>query len=129
MALSRDIVYCSTALPCCRLSSLACQAALTHVVTFSKPIMGHLTLLSRCQTRSNVLKIKSADTNLSCVLQWDALDEAEKAKFPFQRDLKRRMDGIMADCMKKIERNKERLAAADTPLITPADQVFCTAES
>ena len=55
--------------------------------------------------------------------QWDALDEAEKAKYPFERDLKRRMDGIIADCMKKIERNKERLAAADTPLITPADQV------
>ena len=55
--------------------------------------------------------------------QWDALDEAGKAKSPFQRDLKRRMDGIIADCMKKIERNKERLAAADTPLITPADQV------
>ena len=58
------------------------------------------------------------------MLQWDALDEGEKAKHPFQRDLKRRMDGIIADCMKKIERNKERLAAADTPLITPADQVW-----
>ena len=60
---------------------------------------------------------------MPCGLQWDALDEAEKAKYPFQRDLKRRMDGIIADCMKKIERNKERLAAADTPLVTPADQV------
>ncbi len=57
------------------------------------------------------------------MLQWDALDETEKAKYPFQHDLKRRMDGIIADCMKKIDRNKERLAAADTPLVTLADQV------
>ena len=56
-------------------------------------------------------------------MQWDALDEAEKAKYPFEQDLKRRMDGIIADVMKKIDRNKERLAAQDTPLITPADQV------
>ena len=58
------------------------------------------------------------------MLQWDALDEAEKAKFPFEQDLKRRMDGIIADVTKKIERNKERLAAQDTPLIAPADQVW-----
>jgi hypothetical protein len=60
---------------------------------------------------------------LCITLQWDALDEAEKAKYPFEQELKRRLDGIIADVMKKIERNKERLAAQDTPLITPADQV------
>jgi len=95
-------------------------------------VPGHHNAVLQAEVLTCQLRLTSLPCNLAlcalrvtlpCVPQWDALDEAEKAKYPFQRDLKRRMDSIIADCMKKIDRNKERLAAADTPLVTPADQV------
>ena len=46
------------------------------------------------------------------------------AQYPFQRDLKRRLEGFMADLDKKLSRNSERLAAQEVPSITAADQVI-----
>ena len=61
-------------------------------------------------------------------MQWDALDESEKAKYPYQLELKRRLDGIMSDLNKKLQRNTERLTAQDKPALTASEQVEFTAQ-
>lgn len=54
--------------------------------------------------------------------QWEDLDDSEQARYPYQKELKRRMDGFMSDLEKKLQRNTERLAAQEVPVVSALDQ-------
>lgn len=58
----------------------------------------------------------------SC-LQWDALDDAEKDRFGYERELKRFMDGMLEDLRRKIARNEQRLKQNEIPVLVSSEQV------
>lgn len=58
-----------------------------------------------------------------CNLQWEALDDREKDRFGYERQLKRFMDGMMDDLRRKIQRNEQRLAQNEIPVLVSSEQV------
>jgi hypothetical protein len=54
--------------------------------------------------------------------QWEALDEREKDRLGYERQLKRFMDGMMDDLRRKIQRNEQRLAQNEIPVLVSSEQ-------
>ena len=59
---------------------------------------------------------------------WDAMDDRERDRLGFERDLKKWLDKLMVDLKQKISRNETRLAAQEDVLLLPEDQVPVTVE-
>lgn len=55
--------------------------------------------------------------------QWEALSDEERAKYPYERDLKKWLDKMVDDLGKKVKRNQERLDSEANPAFLPDDQV------
>ena len=58
--------------------------------------------------------------------QWEALSDEERAKHPYERDLKKWLDKMVDDLGKKVKRNQERLDSEANPAFLPDDQVGST---
>lgn len=54
--------------------------------------------------------------------QWEALSDEERAKYPYERDLKKWLDKMVDDLGKKVKRNQERLDSEANPAFLPDDQ-------
>lgn len=57
-----------------------------------------------------------------CRSQWEALDDREKDRYSYERDLMRKMDRFMMDLQRRIDSNKQRLAATQQPLYLADDK-------
>ena len=55
--------------------------------------------------------------------QWEALTDDERAKHPYERELKKWLDKMVDDLGKKVKRNQERLDSEANPAFLPDDQV------
>ena len=55
--------------------------------------------------------------------QWEALSDEERAKYPYERELKKWLDKMVDDLGKKVKRNQERLDSEANPAFLPDDQV------
>lgn len=62
-------------------------------------------------------------THCIVVVQWEALDDREKDRLGYERQLKRFMDGMMDDLRRKIQRNEQRLAQNEIPVLVSSEQV------
>lgn len=58
-----------------------------------------------------------------CKTQWEALTDEERAKYPYERELKKWLDKMVDDLGKKVKRNQERLDSEANPSFLPDDQV------
>ena len=58
--------------------------------------------------------------------QWEALADDERAKHPYERDLKKWLDKMVDDLGKKVKRNQDRLDSEANPSFLPDDQVSYT---
>ena len=58
----------------------------------------------------------------SCKADWEKLDDKEKDRLGYERELKRWIDKLMGDLRAKIARNEERLAQQEN-VVLPDDQV------
>ena len=58
-----------------------------------------------------------------CKTQWEALTDEERAKYPYERELKKWLDKMVDDLGKKVKRNQERLDSEANPAFLPDDQV------
>lgn len=58
----------------------------------------------------------------ACKAEWDALDEDEKDRYPFERDLIRRMERCLNDLHRRINANTQRLQASQKPAYLAEDQ-------
>ena len=55
--------------------------------------------------------------------QWEALSDEERAKYPYERELKKWLDKMVDDLGKKVKRNQDRLDSEANPAFLPDDQV------
>jgi hypothetical protein len=55
--------------------------------------------------------------------EWEALEDSERARYPFESSLKKYIDNLMTDLKLKIKRNEDRLAAVEKPVLLPEDAV------
>ncbi len=55
--------------------------------------------------------------------QWEGLNDEERAKYPYERELKKWLDKMVDDLGKKVKRNQERLDSEANPAFLPEDQV------
>lgn len=58
-----------------------------------------------------------------CKTQWEALTDEQRAKYPYERELKKWLDKMVDDLGKKVKRNQERLDSEANPSFLPDDQV------
>lgn len=58
-----------------------------------------------------------------CKTHWEALKDEERAKYPYERELKKWLDKMVDDLGKKVKRNQERLDSEANPAFLPDDQV------
>lgn len=54
--------------------------------------------------------------------QWEALCDEERAKYPYERELKKWLDKMVDDLGKKVKRNQDRLDSEANPAFLPDDQ-------
>lgn len=54
--------------------------------------------------------------------QWEGLNDEERAKHPYERELKKWLDKMVDDLGKKVKRNQERLDSEANPAFLPEDQ-------
>ena len=59
----------------------------------------------------------------TCKADWDAMDERDRDRLSYERDLKKWLDKLMIDLKQKIARNEARLAAQEDVVLLPEDQV------
>ena len=59
----------------------------------------------------------------SCKADWDVMDDREKDRLSYERELKKWLDKLMIDLKQKIARNETRLAAQEDAPLLPEDQV------
>ena len=59
----------------------------------------------------------------SCKADWEKLDDKEKDRLGYERELKRWIDKLMGDLRAKIARNEERLSQQEVVVVLPEDQV------
>ena len=59
----------------------------------------------------------------SCKADWDAMDDRDRDRLGYERDLKKWLDKLMVDLKQKIARNEARLAAQEDVVLLPEDQV------
>lgn len=57
-----------------------------------------------------------------CKAQWEALDDREKERYGYERELMRKIEKFQGDLRRRIEVNTERLAATQQPLYLANDQ-------
>ena len=53
---------------------------------------------------------------------WDAMDDRERDRLGYERELKKWLDKLMVDLKQKISRNETRLAAQEDVVLLPEDQ-------
>lgn len=58
----------------------------------------------------------------ACKTEWEALDDQEKDRYPFERDLIRRMERSLNDLHRRITANTQRLQASQKPAYLAEDQ-------
>ena len=59
----------------------------------------------------------------SCKADWGAMDDRDRDRLGYERDLKKWLDKLMVDLKQKIARNETRLAAQEDVVLLPEDQV------
>ena len=59
----------------------------------------------------------------NCKADWEKLDDKEKERLGYERELKRWIDKLMGDLRAKIARNEERLSQQEQVVFLPDDQV------
>ena len=59
----------------------------------------------------------------ACKADWETLDEREKDRYPYERDLIRRMERLLNDLHKRISANSQRLHSSEKPAYLAEDQL------